>query len=184
MSTPDNLSEQATELYAAGKFIEAEPLFRQMLEEEPDNPQVLLLTGMCRRAQGDLPSAVHLVKRAAELDASNALIQFNLGAILLDHQRPDQALLALESCVRINPNHGRARALIGYISFMQGKVDDAIPELKTALKAEPDQSMALTTLSLAFLQKKDLSKAHAYATRALEIKADDAGAQSAMPRYA
>jgi len=180
MSSPTDLSEKATELYAAGNFIEAEPLFRQMLSEEPENPQVLLLLGLCRRGQGDLGSAAAFVQKAAEFDQSNPNVHFALGAILLDQNRSSEAAKALERCIELYPNHGKARALQGYLFFMQGELSKAVSTLKTALKADPDQVTALSTLALAQLQLRDLKSAHAYANKAVEVQPDDAGAQSAL----
>jgi tetratricopeptide (TPR) repeat protein len=180
MSTEKSLEDQASDLFAAGNYAAAEPLYRTMLEEEPDNPQLLLMLGLCRRGQGDGASALEMIRRSAQSKHSDDLSHFYLGQMLMEQNQPDQAREALGQCISMNPNHGLARTLLGYLELMDGQTDQAIESLQTALRAIPDHVPALSTLALALLEKGKLERAHDHAQQAVKLKPDDAGAQAAL----
>src|SRR5450755_1044889 len=62
--TPQELLQRAMPLHQAGRFDEAEPLYRQMLELAPGNYPALHLMGLMRLQQGRLSEALSLMEQA------------------------------------------------------------------------------------------------------------------------
>ncbi len=180
MSSNESLEQKAAELFAANDFAAAEPLYRSMLDEEPDNPQLLLMAGLCRRGQGDGEGALALLRQAAASEHADALCHYYLGEALMELRRPDEALKALSQSISLNPNHAPARALLGYIQLMNGEPDQAIQSTRAALRAIPENIVALSTLALALLRKGELNEAYEHAQTAVKLKPEAAAAQAAL----
>ncbi len=182
MSNDQALIERASRLFSAGRYAEAEGLYQQMLEAEPGNHQVLMLLGLCRRGQGDLPGAMEWLDRAASHGDDNPECHFYRGRVLMESGKPEASREALSSCLALNPNHAPARTLDGYIAFVSGQAEQAVEILRTALRAGPKYAPAMSTLALALLALGRVDEAHDAAGRAVKIAPDDAGAQSALGR--
>lgn len=180
MSSNESLEQKAAELFAANDFAAAEPLYLSMLDEEPDNPQLLLMAGLCRRGQGDGAGALELLSQAAQSAHADELCHYYLGESLLELRRPDEALQALSRSISLNPNHAPARALLGYIQLTNGQAEQAIESTRAALRANPENIVALSTLALALLRKGELDEAYKHAQAAVKLKPEAAAAQAAL----
>ena len=67
----------------------------------------------------------------------------------------DQAVIALNKVLTLNPNHFEAYSNLGVALFKQGKFDEAIDAYKKAILLKPDYAMAYSNLGNAL---KDLGK--------------------------
>jgi tetratricopeptide (TPR) repeat protein len=56
----------------------------------------------------------------------------------LAERRPDLAIPELKAVVALDPNNLDARANLGVLLFFRGEYADALPQLRTALKIQPD----------------------------------------------
>ena len=56
----------------------------------------------------------------------------------LREKRPDLAAAEFQAIVALEPKNVDARANLGVLLFFQGKYSDAIPQLREALKLNPD----------------------------------------------
>ncbi len=74
-----NAAEQGHLLLKQGKAKEAEVAFRRVLEAEPDHVEALNVVGLAALREGDIDSALTLLKRAVAADGSQALSYLHLG---------------------------------------------------------------------------------------------------------
>lgn len=56
----------------------------------------------------------------------------------LQQQRPDLALPELQKVVALDPNNADARGNLGVLLFFRGDYKDAVPQLRAAVKLQPD----------------------------------------------
>lgn len=180
MSTENSLEHRASELLIAGDFVAAEPLYRAMLDEEPENTQLMLMLGLCRRGQGDRENALALIRQAAESPNGDDLSYYYLGLVLAEQQQRDDALEALAACISINPNHSQARTLIGSLQLQANRTDEAVQSLLAATRANPENAAAQTSLALAYLAGSNLDKAYEHAQLAVKLKPEASATQAAL----
>ena len=78
----DLIFSQALKLHEAGRFDEAERLYRQILETAPENPDVLNLLGLVAQAKGIHEEAISLFDQAVRISPQHAPYCFNLALSL------------------------------------------------------------------------------------------------------
>lgn len=73
----------------------------------------------------------------------------NLGAIALQRDQPDQAILWLEQALAVEPNHARALANYGMALHQLNRGEEAIDTFRRALASDPTIPEAWHNLSVA-----------------------------------
>jgi tetratricopeptide (TPR) repeat protein len=84
----------------------------------------------------DYPAAAEAAR-----DLESAEGRFVYGASLLNMQRPEEALAALEAALKLDPKLLPAHAAAGQALLMLGRPDDAIPHLEAAAAMDEDGSV-------------------------------------------
>ena len=105
-----------------------------LLREDPDNAEILLRRGELHRIHRDWKAAETDYSRVRELAPALALVDLCGGRMLLEAERPQEALRLLERFLTVQPDHlgariFRARALRGV-----GRVEDAVVEYTRAIR--------------------------------------------------
>ncbi|MEX1223109.1 MAG: tetratricopeptide repeat protein, partial [Pirellulales bacterium] len=98
--------------------------------------------GSAYRLAGDLAPAYEHYCRASELDPSLQPAFLNVGAILEDWQRFDEALPWQETAVRLNPKCPNARYNLGNCRMKMGDAAGAIGDYDEAIRLDPDYTRA------------------------------------------
>jgi len=169
MSAPDaGLSRQAIKLYQSGHPREAEPLFRRLLEQDPDNWQHALLLGLCRQSLGDIEDALKWVGRSVELGDGQPGTHYYYGRLMADNGQPMAAREQFSQAIALDPNHVEARTGMGLVSMMSGDFERAVSELRTALRARDDYIPALTALARCLIELEQYEEAWPHANKALQ----------------
>ena len=101
----------ALALHERGRMDEAEALFHEVLQREPDNVRALVNRGLLLNQRGD-PEAETLLRRARALGAHDHRVALALGAYLRDRDELTEALPLLEEAMAADPlNHACLSAL-------------------------------------------------------------------------
>ena len=79
----------------------------------------------------------------------------------LREKRPDLAAPEFQAIVALEPNNVDARANLGVLLFFQGKYSDAIPQLREALKLQPELWKIQALLGMAEKRTGDINNASA-----------------------
>lgn len=135
--------ERALELLRAGRGAEAEVLFRQIVELEPEHGPARLQLGMLAFERGELAEAeAHLALAAAAGTQRPHVAWHLLGRVQLLAGRPAEARVSFASSIARAPRFvpaliGRARAALA-----EGHAGDAVADLEQALLLEPENAEA------------------------------------------
>lgn len=165
--------EDLIQLHRAGRLDEAEQGYRQLLGENPDDPDVLHLLGILRGQRGDLQEALRLVQRAGDLDPGNAACQHTLGEMHLSEGNLDEAARAYDHARQLNPNLAAAHAGLGQVALLRGDVDAAEGHFKVALRADENDVQSLTGLGNVAQARGDSQRAVQLLTQAAGLAPDD-----------
>ena len=83
--------EIAVTHHQAGRLVEAEELYRRIIEAGPENGDALHLLGVIHYQRADNSGAVDLIQRAVALIPDNANAHYNLGNAWRDLERDEDA---------------------------------------------------------------------------------------------
>lgn len=98
----------------------------------------------------------------------------NLGNILLQNGRVDEAIVHFEKAVELQPDMADPRDSLGTALLEKGRVDEAIAQFQSALEIQPDYALTYYDLGSAFLRQGRLDEAISSFQKALELKPNDA----------
>jgi len=102
----------------------------------------------------------------------------NLGVVLLDTGRRDDAIADFQKAVDVRPNHVEAHYNLGNALLQKGQVDDAIHQFRTTLEYDPGFAKAHNNLGNALLQEGKVDEAIGHFRAALQINPALAEAQN------
>lgn len=162
MSAPLTLAqafEIALRHHNAGELQQAEIIYRQILDVQPDNPDALHLLGLVAHQVGQNDPAIELIGKAIQLYPDNPHFHANLGAALLESGRFAEAAESLAAALLLQAdfpechfNHGLALANLG-------QHEDAIAAYQAALNAKPNYPEAANNLGAVLFEAGRYSEA-------------------------
>jgi Tfp pilus assembly protein PilF len=143
MNSNSETFENAIAYHQAGRFSEAERLYRKILEVTPDDASTLNNLGLL--ARGD--EGLGLFRRAIELRPDYADAPVNLAVRLYAEGRLADALVAYERAIALNPGRSDLQFCLGSILVALGRPEEAIVPLERAIAQKPDFVEALCNLA-------------------------------------
>lgn len=134
---------KAAQQHQAGRLQEAETLYRQVLEMDPDNSEALHLMGVLASSVGDSERAIQLLEKSIFINPTDPIYHTNLASILLKQGRTEQAIRHFHEALKLNKNYpeahfGMAKALQDR-NGLQGRNDleTAVRHYQTVLQLKP-----------------------------------------------
>ncbi|MEG4043376.1 tetratricopeptide repeat protein [Microcoleus sp. Pol17_C1] len=159
----------AWEHHQAGRLLEAEKLYRQIIEVQPESANVLCLLGIAARQQGKIAEAIDFYERAIAQNPDFVEAHLNKANVLLDVGQYQRAIASYEQVIKIQPNSALAYNNLGWVKQQLGEIDAAILYYQTALQLDPNLPETAHNLGHLFKQKKQLNEAITYYVHALKI---------------
>ncbi len=153
----------------AGKFADAEKVYRQVLEQRPNHPEALYLLGTLVGQRGDTDAAADLIRRAISLRPDNADAHRNLGVLLAQHKKYDEAQACFSKAAQLRPDYAQTRQDIGNIFTIQSRLDEAIAAYRMAIVLNPEFFAAHASLGDALSGKGQFDEALAAYSRAAQL---------------
>jgi tetratricopeptide (TPR) repeat protein len=99
---------EAIDLHRRGRFVEAERIYRRILQTEPNHPDALHLLGLIAREAGQTEAAIQLIQRAIGISPDTASFRSNLAMIYEQAGRYDDCEAAARGALALNPDDGNA----------------------------------------------------------------------------
>ena len=143
--------------HQAGRFSEAEQIYRQILAVDADHADSLHLLGMIKYQAGNHAAAVQMIRRAIAIDKTQAAYYSNLGTVVQSQGGLDEAARCYERALALQPDSPEIHTNLGNIFHAQEKVDEAIACHQRALALQSDLAEAHYNLGLAQLLKGDFT---------------------------
>jgi len=117
---------------------------------------VLLMTGRLRESADLFEKASELRLRAAvEADPRSAKGFNDLGALMVQTGRAEEAAAQFEKAVELKPDFAEARANLGGALAKLGRLDEALVQLRQAIASDAAYAPAHFTLGLVLSQRGD-----------------------------
>ncbi|MBP2227151.1 tetratricopeptide (TPR) repeat protein [Azospirillum agricola] len=144
----DSTLDTAIRHHQAGRYADAEPIYRTLLDRTPDNRKLLQLLGMLLSQTGRHGEAVDLFRQLIRLDPTAVAAYSNLAAALRTASRGADAILYLHRALALDPLHLGSWFNLANAEKQRGRAAAAARGYGHALVIDPQRADAATNLAL------------------------------------
>lgn len=148
-------SRRGKDLMAAGRYAEAVPVYRAMVDAVPGNAGLLLNLGMALHMAGEDEAAIAPLGAALKLQPALLPANLFLGAANLRLGRPDAAIAPLQTAVRLDPPSRDARSMLAEALVALDRYAEAGPHLRRLARMFPADPAAWFNLGNAYEELAD-----------------------------
>jgi tetratricopeptide (TPR) repeat protein len=134
----DHMLRQAVALQHNGALVEAEELYREILELKPKHVDALRWLGELALQTGRLQEGVDLLKKALAVNAKQPAVHSNLAYALNALQRHDEALVSADRALALQPKFADALNNRGNALAALNRPLDALASFDRALALTPE----------------------------------------------
>jgi predicted TPR repeat methyltransferase len=130
------------------QLVEAQELYRRVLDTAPNHPDALHYAGVLAHQQGHSDEAVALIERSLAFAPGRADCYNNLGIIFQSTGKLQPAIDAYQHAIAIDPGHANAHSNLGVLLRATGKPLEAEAAYRTAIRLNPEHVDAYTNLGI------------------------------------
>jgi protein O-GlcNAc transferase len=156
----------------AGRFSEAEGLYLQILELQPNHADALHLLGVLASQNGQYERACQLIEKAIASSPRNPNYHRHLGRAFRHRGMADATIAAWQMSILLNPNQPDLLNSLGTEWAESGQLQQAIVCFRRAITLSPMNHQAHYNLGCALEEKGDADQAVACYQRVLEHRPD------------
>lgn len=145
--------------HQAGRLSEAEKLYRQVLERQPEDADALHMLGVLYHQCGDSSRAAELIQKSVAIKPGNAGAQYNLGIVLYRQRKNNEAIVCFHRALETGPESAPVHNNLGLALAGRGNTDDAIRHYRRALEIDPNDGNVHNNLGVALQTQGKLEDA-------------------------
>jgi tetratricopeptide (TPR) repeat protein len=142
---------EAIRRHRAGELATAEVLYRQVLEDDPDNFEALHMLAVIGNQSDQLAGSIELFEKAARLQPDNPALLVNYGATLRKAKRFDEALAVYDRALALQPDLQEALYNKAQCLMPLGRSAEAAEYYRRSLARKPDHVDSRASLGNALL---------------------------------
>ena len=159
--------QTALRYHQAGNLPEAEQLYRQILQADPQHAHAKHWLGVIALQSGNHKLAIELFDDAIRSDSSQACFHTNLGEAYRTSANLERAEVCFREALRLDPASPQAHHGVSLLHRSRGDLDAALKSCRMAILHAPEFAQAYHTLGNLLRQQNDLVGAQAAYERAL-----------------
>lgn len=163
--------------HRAGRLPQAEAIYRQILQVDPQHPDALHMLGMVAAQMGDNQVAINLVQRAIASKPTDPTFHFNLALALQGSGQLELAAASYRNAIVLKST-ASYHASLAEVLTMLGQWEQAAASYRAALAGEPRNAQARYGLGFVLRQQGHAEEALRNYQQALAIKPDLAAAHN------
>jgi len=156
--------------HRSGELSQAERLYRQVLQTDPQNADALKYLGAVYLGQNRYAEAAASFQQTLRLRPQLAEVHNDLGVALAKQGKPDEAIASLRQAVRLRPDYPEAHNNLGIVLGGRGQLAEAITHYQQALRGKPDYAEAHNNIGLALMQQGHRGEAITHYQQALRLR--------------
>ncbi|CAN5530946.1 tetratricopeptide repeat protein [soil metagenome] len=173
---PELTIQQALELalqhHQAGRLKEAEPIYRQILSNQPAHADALHLLGMLAHQVGQQAAAVELIRKAIGVAPNRPVFYTNLGHVMRSIGENAPAIEAFRRAAQLQPRDPQAHYNLANALKDSGQPLQSIPSYEKVLELKADSYEAFNNLGVALQDLGRTNDAIVAYQRSILIKPD------------
>ena len=164
--------QQAVASHQKGKFIEAEKIYRAILQIRPMDIAVISNLGVMLYELGRLDEAQSCYKKLISQNPNHAESHCNLAVILNKLNRLEGSEISYKKAIELKPDYVLAHNNLGNTLKKLGRLVEAEISYKAAIKLKPDYVEAHYNLSVLLQEIDKLENSEEICKKAIELKPD------------
>jgi len=140
---PNILGHLADCYYAKGSHDQAIETYNKALALSPSDANMLTNLGNAYVKKGMIPEAKTSFEKAIQADPAHSDVNYyNVGVVMVNAGKNDEAIDAFRKCLAANANYSAAHYQLGMCLINKGDYAGAVQSLETYLKLDPNGSYA------------------------------------------
>lgn len=151
--------QEALAAHQGGDLDTAAPIYKTILQHDPQQADALHFAGLLSHQQGDDDQGIDLIKRSLEVFPGNAGAHNNLGNIYKRAGKSEEAIESYSAALGINPNHSDTWNNFGVLLRGAERFEEAENALKNATQINNKHAEAWHNLGLLYLLTGHLESA-------------------------
>lgn len=163
----------AVRAHRSGDLDAAEALYQSILDASPDHPDALNFLGVLTHQRGNSEAAIELIRRSIATDPTLPDRHANLGTILAECGRLDEAAAAYHEAIArsVTPSPALANAWnnLGAVLRAQERYDEAAQAYEKAIEIAPDHADAYNNYGNLMSLQGRVSEAVTYYFKAVTL---------------
>jgi tetratricopeptide (TPR) repeat protein len=167
--TIDRALQIANEQRRAGRFSDAENIFRQIVAQFPNHAVAIHELAVTLAQQRKLDESLQLLKRVIQLAPSSPGAHSDLGNVLRDMNRLDDAIASYHRAISLDPNFAIAHGNLGNALLDLKRPDEAMAAYRRSLELMPNVADIHSNLGNALSDLGRLDEAVASYERAIRL---------------
>lgn len=148
----EEILDSASQKHEAGRLEQAEPLYRRVLDSQPEQPDALHLLGILLHQRGQRDDAIEFLERAVRAAAGEATYLANLAEAYRANGRLEEAISAFGRALDLSPDDADARFNLGCALAEMGDLVGAAGNFRIAAEARPNVAANLIRLGETLLE--------------------------------
>ena len=170
LSQVQSLLSTGVEHHQAGRFPEAEGIYRQILQVQPNQVDARQLLGTIAYQTGKTEEAIAHYQQALKLNPNYPEVHNNLGAAFWKLGNAEAAIAAYREAIQLKPNYADAHHNLGIALRHQKQTVEAIAAFREAIALKPNYAEAHTNIGLALREIGELDEAIAHYEKSLDLR--------------
>jgi predicted O-linked N-acetylglucosamine transferase (SPINDLY family)/predicted SAM-dependent methyltransferase len=137
-SSIDIVLDFAVKLFIKERFVQAEGVYRDVLEREPEHPRALHGLGMVFARQGKTDEGIALLEKALRVKSGDKDAYFNLAALYKKVNRLSDSEGCYQQGLELDPADTTAVSNLAGVLWAQGRIDESKTLFRQVLTERPD----------------------------------------------
>ena len=166
---PQHALQTAMAQHQAGSLLQAEALYKQVLQTLPNQPDALHLLGLINKQKGDLKTAAQLMRKALAVNPNYVEAYVNLGATLQEQNNLSDAADCYRKAIVLRPNYAEAHSNLGVVLKAQVHLHESANCFVRALELNPSSAKTFANLDALLKEMAAPDEALVYYRKVLVI---------------
>lgn len=164
------LFDSALAAHRSGDVQLASRVYRQILDDHPEQPDALNLLAMIAMESAHFQEAADYLRRAIASSSEVPQFHCHLGHALQGVGDFEAAAAAYRQAIRVRADYAEAHSSLGFALSRLGRLAEAVASCRAALAIDADYFYALNNLGDALREQGDLDAAARAYRRAMQVE--------------
>ena len=147
----------------------AEPLLKQALSIEPNNPDTLRFLGIIYAQRKNYPQALKYFDAAIKVNPKNGIAHSNLGNVLFELKQFEKALDSYDKALALNPTYAEAWSNKGNVLYELRRYEEALVHHDKAIAMNPGYAEAWSNKGNALYELERYEEALVHHDKAISM---------------
>ena len=163
--------QEAFEHHKNGNLQEAKKIYELILKETPNDFNCLHHLGLIAKNNKEYLSAFELISKAITINPNIASAHFNLGNVLKELNKINDAIASYDKAISIKPDH-ELYFLKGKALYELKKLDEALVSYDESIKLNPQSFLAYSNRGIVLVELNKIEDGIADYDKAIQINSN------------